>query len=339
MHMSSVQELNVYDVAIVGAGPVGLFAITACGMIGLKSVCIESSTFVGGQCMALYPEKVLYGVPGMIKETGEDLIDRLLEQANQFNPKFLLGHNLNSIQKIEGDIFLLKTSNSEVLAKNIIIASGKGSFIPNRINIDRAEEFEGKSIFYSIKDKNIFKGKNVCIAGGGDSAIDWCIEIANLANKAFLVHRRDKFRCNKHNENKLNELSKNSNILEIKTPYRLHSIEGEDGNMTSLSIMSGADEIENIKVDFLLPFFGLVNQGITFEVDGLDLSQDNKIIVNSNMESSVDRIFAIGDASTYRSKMSIIISGFSEAIQVADIINSRVSNKGNKDLFSIITKP
>ncbi|MBL0725892.1 MAG: NAD(P)/FAD-dependent oxidoreductase [Alphaproteobacteria bacterium] len=323
---------KVYDVAIIGAGPAGLFAITACGMAGMKSVCIENLPLVGGQCATLYPEKTMYGIPCLINVTGDEFVGLLAEQANEFSPKFLLSSELKSITKEKNGDFKLMTSTADVFAKTIIIASGKGMFTPNKVPLEGIEKFEDKSVFYIIKNKSLFKDKSVCIAGGGDSAIDWCIELVGVAKNITLVHRRNKFRCSQYNQDKLTKLAQDG-LINIKTPFQLHAVSGsEDGYMKSIDIISLDDKVETIQADCLLPFFGLANRASTFDIKEVNI-EDGRILVNSRtMESDASKIFAIGDTCKYESKLFLIINGFYEAMQAADKISKYINPNGGKGL-------
>ncbi|MDP7194663.1 MAG: NAD(P)/FAD-dependent oxidoreductase, partial [SAR202 cluster bacterium] len=245
------------DVVIIGAGPTGLFCAHQLGIIGLKCEIIDNLDKIGGQCIELYPDKPIYDIPAISECTGEELTNNLIEQIKPFNFNFNLGERVEEI-KNENKKWIIKTSKGiQFNSPNIVIAGGVGSFEPRKFSVRECEKFESKSIFYSVKDKTIFKDKTVAIFGGGDSALDWAIELSNNS-KVILVHRRDEFRGVQSNVDKVKELEKDGK-LEIFTQYKLASIKN-NGSLESIEIKHEEGEIKSLKVDYVLGFFGLIMQ-------------------------------------------------------------------------------
>ena len=243
------------DVIIIGAGPVGLFAIHQLGIKGLKAVVIDNLDKPGGQCIELYPDKPIYDIPAVPECTGKELTDRLLEQTKPFKTKFYLNERVEEV-KSKVDNWSIKTSNhNEFIAPNIIIAGGVGSFEPRKLSLKDTDKFEGKSIFYSVKNKDNFKNKNISIFGGGDSALDWALELSK-SSKITLIHRRKDFRGAQHTLEEIKKLEKQGKIT-IKTPFQLDNVEGNE-KIQSITIKDENGKSEKIKTDIILSFFGLV---------------------------------------------------------------------------------
>ena len=243
------------DALIIGAGPVGLFAVHQLGIIGLKAEVVDNLDKIGGQCIELYPDKPIYDIPALTECTGESLTKNLLEQIKPFKTNFHLNERVEEVIK-DGKNWKITTNKKKTfVTPNIIIAGGVGSFEPRKFSIKEAEKFENKSVFYSIKDKNYFKNKKVCIFGGGDSALDWAIELSKLS-EVTLIHRRNEFRGATHSEEIVRQLEKESK-LKIKTPFQIHSIEGKD-KIKSITIKDESGKDEKIETDCVLGFFGLI---------------------------------------------------------------------------------
>ena len=297
------------DVVIIGAGPVGLFAVHQLGIKGLKAVVIDNLDKAGGQCIELYPDKPIYDIPAVPECTGKELTDRLLEQIKPFETKFYLNERVEEV-KSENDNWIVKTSkNNQFIAPNIIIAGGVGSFEPRKLSIKDTEKYEGKSIFYSVKNKNDFKKKNICIFGGGDSALDWTLELSKFS-KITLIHRRDDFRGAKHTLNEIKKLEKEGKIV-IKTPYQLESIEG-NSKIQSINIKDDSGKIEKIPTDVVLSFFGLVMKLGPIAEWGLNMDKKTISVNSNNFETNKKGIFAAGDICNYPGKLKLILSGFHE---------------------------
>ena len=302
------------DVLIVGAGPTGLFCAHQLGIIGLKCEIVDNLDKLGGQCIELYPDKPIYDIPAIPECTGEELTNNLIEQIKPFNFKSHLSDRVQEI-KNENDRWLVKTSKGkEFLTTNIIIAGGVGSFEPRKFPTKNCEKFEGKSVLYSIKDKTIFKDKSVVIFGGGDSALDWAIELSKNS-KVTLIHRRDEFRGAGASVEKLYELKKEKK-LDVLTKFSIKDFKG-NGKLESVEIKGDDGEIRSINTDYVLGFFGLIMQLGPILDWGLNI--DKKLIpVNTeNFETNKKGIFAIGDICFYPGKLKLILSGFHEGALAA----------------------
>ena len=302
------------DVLVIGAGPVGLFAVHQLGIIGLKAEVVDNLDKVGGQCIELYPDKPIYDIPAIPECTGESLTKNLLEQIKPFKTNFHLNERVQEILK-EGNTWKIKTSKNKIfIAPNIIIAGGVGSFEPRKFSAKGAEIFENKGVFYSVKDKNFFKNKKVCIFGGGDSALDWAIELSKFA-EITLVHRRNEFRGAEHSAEQARKLEKEGKI-KIKTPFQIQSIEGKD-KINKIIIKNEDGKIEEIKTDFVLGFFGLIMKLGPIAEWGLNLDKKTIPVNTENFQTNKEGIFAIGDICTYPGKLKLILSGFHEGALAA----------------------
>ncbi len=306
--------MNKVDAIIIGAGPVGLFAVHQLGIKGLNAVVIDNLDKAGGQCIELYPDKPIYDIPAVPECTGKELTDRLLEQIKPFKTNFYLNERVDEVKSQE-DNWLVKTNNNnQFLAPNIIIAGGVGSFEPRKLSLKDTEKYEGKSIFYSVKNKENFKNKNICIFGGGDTALDWALELSKFS-KITLIHRREEFRGAKHTLSQLKKKEKDGKIL-IKTSFQLENIEGEE-TIKSIIIKNENGKTEKISTDIILSFFGLVMKLGPIAEWGLNIDK-KKITVNSyNFETNKKGIFAVGDICNYPGKLKLILSGFHEVALAA----------------------
>tara|TARA_B100000029_G_scaffold318098_1_gene310494 strand:+ start:374 stop:1393 length:1020 start_codon:yes stop_codon:yes gene_type:complete len=302
------------DAIIVGAGPVGLFAVHQLGIIGLKSEVIDNLDKAGGQCIELYPDKPIYDIPAIPICTGEELTKNLLKQIKPFKTNIHLSERVQEISK-EKNNWIVKTSKNKVFsAPNIIIAGGVGSFEPRRLSVKSAEKYEGKNIFYSVHDKNKFKDKKVSIFGGGDSALDWALELSKISN-VTLIHRREEFRGSTHTLSEIKKLEKNGK-LKIKTKYQLDSIQG-DKNIKSITIKNDEENIEKLETDYILSFFGLIMKLGPIADWGLNLDKKHIPVDVENFQTNKKGIFAIGDICVYPGKLKLILSGFHEAALAA----------------------
>ena len=294
------------DVVIVGAGPVGLFAVHQLGIKGLKSEVIDNLDKAGGQCIELYPDKPIYDIAGIPKCTGEELTNNLLDQIKPFKTNFHFNERVQEINS-EGDNWIIKTSQNKVFSSpNIIIAGGVGSFEPRRLSVKDSEKYEGKNIFYSISDKNMFKNKKISIFGGGDSALDWALELSKIA-KVTLIHRREEFRGAPHT---LNQIKKEGKV-DIKTKFQLSSISGKN-NIESINIKNDDGKETEVKTDYILSFFGLIMKLGPITEWGLNMDKKTIKVNTENFETNKKGIFAIGDICTYPGKLKLILSGFHE---------------------------
>ncbi|MEO3435556.1 NAD(P)/FAD-dependent oxidoreductase [Inquilinus sp. CAU 1745] len=312
------------DVAIIGAGPVGLFAVFECGMLKMKAHVIDALGVPGGQCAALYPEKPIYDIPGYPSIDAAGLIEQLAEQARPFDPVYHLDQQVEKLTPQPDGRFLLETSaGTRIDARAVIVAAGVGAFGPNRPPIAGIEDYEGTSVHYMVTRREAFRGKRVVIAGGGDSALDWSIILADIAEKVMVVHRRPKFRGAPDSVAKLHALAEAGKI-EIVTPYQLHGLEGSDGALSAVVVATLEGETKRLEADALLPFFGLsMNLGPIAEW-GLQLDRHHIAIDQATAETSAPGIFAIGDIATYPRKLKLILTGFAEAAQAAHSIHPLV---------------
>ena len=307
------------DVAIVGAGPVGLFAVFECGMLKMRTHVFDALDLPGGQCTALYPEKPIYDIPGYPRIESLALVEKLAEQAAPFEPVYHLGSPVTGLSRVDGGFRLGTAGGVSVAAKAVIIAAGVGAFGPNRPPLPGLEAYEGKSVFYLVKRREDFRGKRVVIAGGGDSAVDWAISLAEVAEHVMVVHRRPKFRAAPESAARLEALSQSGGI-ELVIPYQLSGLEGYAGQVRRVIVADLDGKTRALEADCLLPFFGLsMNLGAIAEW-GLNLDRNHITVEPATCATSAPGIFAIGDIATYPGKLKLILSGFSEAAMAAHAI-------------------
>ncbi len=302
------------DAIIIGAGPTGLFAVHQLGIIGLKCEIIDNLDRAGGQCIELYPDKPIYDIPAIPECTGEELTNGLLKQVAPFKANFHLNQRVEEIKK-ENNLWILKTNKGNAFsAPNVIIAGGVGSFEPRKLTLKEAEKFEGSQIFYSVANKNLFQNKKISIFGGGDSALDWALELSKT-NQVTLIHRRAEFRGAAHTLNEVKQKEKEGKIL-IKTPYNLTSVEG-DKIMTGIEIKHEDGKLEKIKTDYILSFFGLIMKLGPIAEWGLNIDKKTIPVNTETFQTNKEGIFAIGDICTYPGKLKLILSGFHEGALAA----------------------
>ncbi len=311
------------DVLIIGAGPIGLFSVFELGQLGMKSCVIDTLDIIGGQCSSLYPQKPIYDIPAFPEISADKLIKNLYQQIKPFKPNLILGERVEGIQSKNG-VFTVSTSkNNIIISKCIIIAAGNGAFGPNKPPISNIKEYEEKSIFYHIKDKSLFRNKNIAIAGGGDSAADWAIELSEIANKIFFVHRREKLRAAPNSVRKLNDLA-TVNKLEMIVPYQIDSLRGNNGHLESLTVKDLEGNHKNLEVDYFLPFFGLSSDLGPIKDWELQIEKNLLEVNQSTCQTSKSGIYGVGDICTYPGKLKLILTGFSEAAMAAHSCFKRV---------------
>ena len=302
------------DVVIIGAGPVGLFAIFELGLLNISCHVIDNLDKPGGQCAELYPEKPIYDIPSRVSISGQELTDDLLAQAKPFKPVYHLSQQVEKIEKLESNEWLVMTSlNQTIQAKCIVIAAGAGSFVPRKIPIKDIEQFEEKNILYAVRNKSILEGKKLLIVGGGDSALDWTNELSKVSN-VTLMHRRKEFKASPDSVTKMLELEKDKKINFLMG--QIQNIEGLDNGKIKI-VTKDNEEVTNFEVDYLLPFFGLKMELGPIANWGLNLEQNLIAVDTEKFETSVKSIFAIGDINTYPGKLKLILSGFHEAALMA----------------------
>lgn len=312
------------DVVIIGAGPVGLFAIFQCGMMRLRTHVIDALPQVGGQCAALYPEKPIYDIPAYPMITGHDLIENLKAQASPFQPTYHLSQQVQTLTLIQENLWQVSTSAGVILhTKVVIIAAGVGAFGPNRPPLPGIENYEQTSVLYCVGQREKFKGKRIAIAGGGDSAVDWALSLCELAEKVFLIHRRPKFRAAPESIAALHKKAETGNI-ELVVPYQLSALHGDGNTLRSLTVSTLEGQTRNLAVDYLLPFFGLSMDLGPIATWGLSFEKNHISVNRFTNETNIPGIFAIGDVATYEHKLKLILTGFAEAAQAAHQARSRI---------------
>ena len=301
---------HITDAVIIGAGPVGLFAVFELGLLDMKAHLIDVLDRPGGQCAELYPEKPIYDIPALPVVSGQQLTEQLMEQIKPFNPVFHFSQMASALEKTDRGWRVTTDAGTVIEAKVVIIASGGGSFTPKKPPIKTIAEYEGKSVFYAVRSKESFRGKHLVIAGGGDSALDWTIALQPLAKSLTLVHRRDEFRAAPHSVAQMRQLVAAGKIkLEIGN---LSDLKGENGQVTA-AVLSTAE----ISCDALLAFYGLTMKPGPVAGFGIEM-KDGLIPVNTeNFETNVHGVFAIGDINWYPGKLKLILSGFHEAALMA----------------------
>ena len=301
------------DVAIIGAGPVGLFAVFELGLLNIKCHLIDNLDKVGGQCAELYPEKPIYDIPSRPIVTGQELTDELIKQTNPFKPQFHLNQQVDKIAKTESGWIVETNIGTKVEAKCIVVAAGAGSFVPRKPPIENIENFENKNVFYAVRDKSMFSGKNLLIAGGGDSALDWTNELSKDSNVS-LIHRRKEFRAAPDSVSKMQELETKGKIQFLKG--QIKTISNTEDSKIILQYEND-EEKSQIEVDYLLPFFGLKMELGPIADWGLNLHENLIKVDTEKFETSTPSIFAIGDINWYPGKLKLILSGFHESALMA----------------------
>jgi thioredoxin reductase (NADPH) len=309
------------DVAIVGAGPAGLFAVFECGMLKMRAVLIDTLADVGGQCAALYPEKPIYDIPAHPGIEAGALIGQLEAQIAPFAAPRLLGRRVETLAGGAGDFMLTTDQGDRIQAKAVIIAAGAGAFGPNRPPLDGLAAFEAAgAVQYFVKSREALRSKHVVIAGGGDSAVDWALALVDIAARVSVVHRRAKFRAAPQSAAALDEAAA-AGRLDLIIPYQLHALHGADGRLTSVEVADLDGATKHLQADVLLPFFGLAMELGPIADWGLDLAKQHLKVEPATMTTSTPGIFAIGDIVTYPGKLKLILQGFSEAAVAAHAIH------------------
>ena len=299
------------DIAVIGAGPTGLFTVFEAGLLGMRCHLIDSLSKPGGQCSEIYPNKPIYDIPAYPEIKAGELVDKLLEQIKPFSPGYSLGETAEGLSK-EDDKFIITTDKkTKISAKVIAIAGGLGNFEPRKPKLENLEKYEDNGVQYGVLDPEKFRNKSVIISGGGDSALDWTIVLSEIAKKVTLIHRRNQFRGAVDSVNKIQKL-KDKGILEILTPAVISKLHG-DKKLESVEIKV-EDKSLNLATDYLIPLYGLVPKMDVFKSWGLEIDK-NAIKVNNSLDYQTNKngIYAIGDINTYPGKLKLILSGFHEA--------------------------
>lgn len=310
------KEIHKTEALIIGAGPVGLFAVFELGLLGIKAHLVDILDKPGGQCAELYPEKPIYDIPALPVVSGAELTDRLMEQISPFKPVFHMGQMASQLDRTEDGDFRLTTDIGTVIeAKVLIIAAGGGSFTPKKPPIKELADFEGTSVFYAVRKMEQFRDKNIVIAGGGDSALDWTINLQPIAKSLTLLHRRDDFRAAPDTVHKMRDLvAANKMSLEIG---QLNGVKGQNGQLNALSIKSKEKGEFDLPCDTLLAFYGLTMKLGPVETFGIEMQNGLFPVDTEKFETSTPKIFAIGDINHYPGKLKLILSGFHEAALMA----------------------
>ncbi|MDX5474225.1 MAG: NAD(P)/FAD-dependent oxidoreductase [Bacillaceae bacterium] len=316
------EEQKVYDITIIGGGPVGLFTAFYGGMRQASVKIIESLPQLGGQLSALYPEKYIYDIAGFPKVRAQELIDNLKEQMSKFEPTTSLEQSVQTVEKMADSVFKITTDKETHYSKAIIITAGNGAFQPRRLELESAVPYENKNLHYFVDDMNKFQGKKVVVFGGGDSAVDWALMLEPIAEKVTLVHRRDKFRAHEHSV----ETLMNSKV-EIKTPWVPAELIGDDEGIKQVVLEEvKTEKKEVLDVDAVIVNYGFVSSLGPIKDWGLEIEK-NSIVVNSKMETNIPGIYAAGDICTYPGKVKLIACGFGEAPTAVNNAKSYIDPK------------
>ena len=312
------------DVVIVGAGPCGLFQVFELGLLGLKAEVVDSIRQPGGQCTELYPDKPIYDIPAIPECTGEELTNALLKQIEPFDAGMHLGEEVQLVRRKDADSFFIETSaGTQFNARAVVIAAGVGSFQPRQIRVPNAESFEDKSLHYRVRDPQQFVGKKLVILGGGDSALDWVLELADKAERITLVHRRDEYRAMPDSVSKMKKLVADGVIDEI-TSAKASAMHGKDGQLTSVVIQPKQGDAVEVEADHALVFFGLAPKLGPIAEWGLDINRKTINVDTEKFETSEPGIYAVGDINFYPGKKKLILCGFHEAALAAFAIKQRL---------------
>lgn len=318
-HLSDVHSGDIHstDVAIIGAGPVGLFSVFQCGMLKMSCQVIDALPALGGQCAALYPEKPIHDIPAAPGINALELIVRLEQQIQPFKPVFHLDQQVVALQK-HSDWWQLTTSRgARIDAKAVIIAAGAGAFGPNRPPLAGIESYEGTSVHYLVHRRELFRGQRLVIAGGGDSAVDWALALADIAAKIYVIHRRDKFRAAPDSVERMHALVAEGK-LELVIPYQLAALESAGaGRLAAVIVKNANGEDRRLEADHLLSFFGLASKLGPINDWGLGAHNGLIPVEPTTCATAVEGIFAVGDIVRYPHKLKLILSGFAEAAQAA----------------------
>ena len=310
------------DAVIVGAGPVGLFAVFELGLVDIKAHLIDILDRAGGQCTELYPEKPIYDVPALTVVTGQELTNKLMEQIKPFGAEFSFNQRVDSLERLDGGFRLTTDLGKRFECKIVIIAAGGGSFTPKRPPLPGIEAYEDKSVFYSVRKMENFRGKDVLIVGGGDSALDWTLNLQPVAKSLTLVHRRAEFRAAPASVQKMLTLVESGDVnFKLGQVTELH---GENGQLRSVTVKGADGESFEQKTEIMMPFFGLTMKLGPVADWGIQLNENLIPVDTAKFETSEPRIFAIGDINTYPGKLKLILSGFHEAALMAQAAHKYV---------------
>ena len=330
-----MSDVITTDAVIIGAGPCGLFAVFELGLLDIKCHVVDILDRPGGQCAELYPEKPIYDIPALPIVTGAELTERLLEQIKPFNPVFHYNHMITSVKKLGESEFETETDGGIIFrSKVVVIAAGGGSFQPKKPPIPGIDGYEGTSVFYSVKKMESFRDKDILIVGGGDSALDWTLNLQPIARSMTLLHRRDDFRAAPDSVNKMRELVA-SGKMSLKTG-QVTGLKGDNGILSAATVKGNDGVVYDIACNTMLPFFGLTMKLGPIADWGLNLHENLIPVDTEKFETSTPGIFAIGDINTYPGKLKLILSGFHEAALMAQKV-FKYKNPGERLLFQYTT--
>lgn len=306
------QNIIHTDLCIIGAGPVGLFAVFEAGLLKMRCHLIDALPQIGGQLSEIYPHKPIYDIPGFPEIKAQELVDNLMEQIKPFNPGFTLGERVEQLQKDEEGNFIVNTSDqTQIHCKAVVIAGGLGCFEPRKPEVENLEQFEGKGVSYMVKDPEVYRDKKIVLAGGGDSALDWTIFLANVAKEVTLVHRGDTFRGAPDSAEKVFQLAEMGKINLILSSH-ITKING-NGVLKEVNLINKAKEESTLETDYLIPLFGLSPKLGPIADWGLTIDKSAIVVNTEDYSTNVAGIYAIGDINTYPGKLKLILSGFHEA--------------------------
>ncbi|HEX8599809.1 MAG TPA: NAD(P)/FAD-dependent oxidoreductase [Chloroflexia bacterium] len=314
---------DIHDITIIGAGPTGLFAAFYAGMRTMKTKIIDALPEPGGQLMALYPEKYIYDAPGFPRIVAKDLVKNLVEQCMQWNPSMVLGERVLRLEQAQEGHWVLTTDKATHLSKAIVIAAGVGAFAPNKLNAPGVNELEGQAVYYFVKEKAAFQGKDLLIVGGGDSAVDWALNLQDVARSITVVHRRSEFRA--HESSVAEMMNSKATVL---TPYEVKEVAG-DGRLERVTIYNNkSNDEQTLDVDAIL-----VNIGFKADIGpirewGLTLDKRG-IVVNYRMETNLPGIYAAGDIAAEEVKMNLIATGYGQAAMAVNVAKNYIDPKAS----------
>ncbi len=322
--LGGTADSGAYDITIIGAGPTGLFGAFYAGMRQLKTLLIDALPEAGGQLTALYPEKYIYDAPGYPRIIAKDLVKNLVEQASQWNPTMRLDERVLTLTHLEDGLIKLGTSREEYLTKTVVICAGVGAFAPNKLAAPGVADLEGEGVYYFVKEKAVFKDKNLLIVGGGDSAVDWGLNLQGTARSITLIHRRDEFRAH---ESSVDELK--ASPVRILTPYELKEVINVGGKLSQVTIFNNqTKEEETLDVDALLGNIGFKADLGPIKEWGLLLDK-RAIIVNTRMETNLPGVFAAGDIAAEEVKLNLIATGYGQAAMAVNIAKHYIDPKAS----------
>ncbi len=312
------------DVVVIGAGPVGLFAVFECGMLKMRCHVVDTFEAVGGQCTALYPEKPIYDIPGFPRIAAGELVDNLARQAAPFEPTYHLGQTVRELHSIdEGSIEVVLSGGGRIVARAVIIAAGGGLLGPNRPPLAGIEGYEGRHVLYRVGSVEALRGRRIVVAGGGDSAVDWTLALLDVAAHVMLVHRRAKFRAAPASVQALHDAAERGR-LELVTPCQLHGLEGDGSTLAAVTVADDTGAVRRLEADTLLALFGIATELGPIADWGLRIEHQQIAIDPATGETSRPGIYAIGDVTVYPGKLKLILTGFAEAAAAAHAIYKRM---------------